>query len=199
MLALVHLDLHTDTRHGEVAGALLELDVGTAIRLRRNRRRDLGHHLVRAELRRVCINDELAERRHPNAVRAGDRDGRVERQKRSWPVARRVGMCQAAGDGAAVANLHVSGQVRGIPHDRQLLADERRRRDVRMPAERAHHQTFAHALEASQRLDAVHVHQVSGAGEAQLHHRQQALPSRQDLRVVAVLSQQLQRLVHGLG
>ncbi len=108
-------------------------------------------------------------------------------------------MRQAAGDGPPVPDLHIGGQVRGIQHDRHMLADEWRRRDIRVPAQRTHDEPFAYAFEPGQGLDAVDVHQVARTGDPQLHHRQEALPARQDLGVVAVPRQKFQRFVHGPG
>ena len=83
-----------------------------------------------------------------NLPRAGDGDRRVEGEKRRRPVASRIRVREAARHGAAVAHLHVRGEVRGVGHERQVLADERRGRDLGMPAERADHETIAVAPES---------------------------------------------------
>ena len=77
-----------------------------------------------------------------------------------------------------------------------MLPDERRRRDVGMPAERPHRQPIADAAQAHQTVDPVDVDQIARAGDPQLHHRDEALPSRENLGVLAVLDEELQRLVY---
>ena len=133
----------------------------------------------------------------PAIPRARDRDVGVKRHQRGRPVTRRVGMRQASSDSPAIANLHVSGQIGGVEHERQMLLDERRSGDVSMPAERAHRQPIVDSAQARQTVDPVDVDQVARAGDPQLHHRDEALPSRENLGLLAVLDEQLQRLVHG--
>jgi hypothetical protein len=50
-----------------------------------------------------------------------------------------------------------------------------------------------------ERIDAIDVDKVRGAGEPKIHRRNEALPARKDLAFLAVYSEKVERIANGAG
>ena len=66
-----------------------------------------------------------------------------------------------------------------------------------MPGERTDRHVVALVADVRQVTDPTHVDEHRGHGESQLHERQEAHPTREQLRVTAMLGQQCDGLVRG--
>jgi hypothetical protein len=87
----------------------------------------------------------------------------------------------------------------GICKQRCLGTDQLAGSQVRVPGGRADHELAAIGADACQLGQPADVDQDLGLGEAQLHHRQQRVAAGQQLGVVAVLSEQAERVRGRLG
>ena len=100
----------------------------------------------------------------------------------------RVGLAQRPADGAAIAHQRVGDHPLGVGHDREMLAEQRRREQVTVPRHRADPDLVAVLAGCSSgRSQVVDVDQVLRRGQPQLHHRQQAVPARDHPRFGAKL------------
>jgi hypothetical protein len=112
-------------------------------------------------------------------------------------VVGRVAVGDVAADGAAVAHLRVGDQPGRLAQQRHPPLQDRRRDEVVLHRHRPDADGVAVLADATQFVDAVEVDQVRRLGEAQLHHRQQAVAAGQQLGITAERAQQVQRLAHG--
>ncbi len=120
---------------------------------------------------------------------------RVERGAHGREVLGRVGLAQGAADGAAVAHQRVGDDGLGVGDDGEVLAQERRGEQVPVAGQGADVDGVALAADVAELAQVVDVDQVLGRGQAQLHHRQQAVTARHHPRLAAELREQPQRLV----
>ncbi len=130
--------------------------------------------------------DEEVRRRHVvGALDALQRDAAVEQQQHSGQLRGRLAVHQAADGRAAVAD----GRVRDQP---QRLAQQRRRvvhltvvLEPAVPHERADADDVRMHLDVGETGHVVDVHDVPGRGQPHRHQRDQALPAREHLGVLA--------------
>ena len=162
----------------------------------RGRHVNLGEQLVRLKARRqkpleqgVGIDGAATPhaRRHHRTAEDTHDHGRFGRRVR----VRHAATQRAAGTDGVVADV-----AHGRGEHRRGRGNGRRALDGPMPSERTDRQPTVDA-DASQLGDVVDVDQHRRSGQAQREHGQQALATGQDLRVVAVLGQQLNGLRHG--
>ena len=108
-------------------------------------------------------------------------------------------MGQAAADRPAVADLEVPDLGHRVGHERTALGDDARLLDGALACHAADGHPAVVDPDVGQAGHLVEVDQVGGPHEAKVQERHQTLPAGQDLRLVAVLGEQRQRLVEGRG
>ena len=156
-------------------------------------------HLVRLHRRLEVPHEEVVRRHDPVPGRPGQLHRAAERGQRQGQVGRWVGVREGAADRAAVADLRVSDLGRRPGQQRRLGADQLGAGHVVVPGGGPDHQVVTVDGDASQLVQRADVDQHRGNGEPQLHHRQQRVAAGQQLGLVAVLSQQFQRVPGRLG
>ena len=103
-------------------------------------------------------------------------------------------MCDGAADGAAVAHLRVAHVRGGVREERDVLGEKRIRLHLAVTGERTDGDVVTGVAHVGEVLDAGDVDEHRGLGEAQLHEREQRVASCEELRVVAVLAHEGDRL-----
>ncbi len=106
-----------------------------------------------------------------------------ERQQRGRIIGRRIGMRDAAADGAHVAHLHIADVRCRLGQQRAAGTNERRAFHLIMRGGGADPQHAAFLANEVQIRDPAKVHQLLRRGQAQLHHRDQAHAAGQQLGV----------------
>ncbi len=153
---------------------------------RQFRQHDLGEKLGAGEIDRERIAEKIARR--DGALAGGRRDVEfgVEQQRQHRQFGRRIGMRQAAADGAAVAD----GQMRHMRHGAQDRTGRCRAINgdvsswkcrVSAPMRIA----SAVLLDIVEAGDAVDIDQNRRPQQAEIEHRHKALPAGKNLRVAA--------------
>ena len=182
---------HTDDR--PVLGAaveLLEAPAGTV----HLRHADLGEHLVGRERGGEEALEEVGRRDLAGAVRALRHVGGTERQRVGGQVARRVAVGDRATDRAAVTHLRIADVAGRMGEQRHVLGEHRALLDVHVPRHRADRDVVAGVADVRQVGQPADVDQHARLGEPQLHERQQAVPTGDELGVLAVLADEADRL-----
>ena len=128
-------------------------------------------------------------------MRAACDDLRTRRQQRGAPVALRVRVRDRAADRAEVADDRIGDLRRRLAQDRIAVAQELRALARLVPHERADPECASVLGERVEAGDPVDVDEHLRRGEAQLQERDEALPARQHLRLVAALGEDCERLV----
>ena len=95
-------------------------------------------------------------------------------------------MAQAAADGAAVAHRMMRDQAIGLDHDWAVLRDLGRLQHRVVGGQRADVQLVAVDANVAQLVHAADVDQPLGRREAQIEHRDQALPAGENLGFASV-------------
>ena len=112
----------------------------------------------------------------------------------------RIGLAQRPADRAPVAHDRIGDHTLGVVQHREVLAGDRRRQEVGVAGHRADDEVVAvdgdRAELAGQIVD---VDQVLRPGEAELHHRQQAVPAGDHARLRAELLEERDRMVDAGG
>ena len=101
-------------------------------------------------------------------------------------VVGRVAVGEVAADGGQVAHEGIGDDPRRLVQQRVPRAHELGFLEVRLPGEGADAQHAVGLADTCQPRDAVDVDHVRGAGEAQLHQRDEALAPRQHLGVFEI-------------
>ena len=182
--AAVHL-LRRHADDGPVEQPAPELDV--LVRSVGDRKHDLGHDLVRSQRRGEQVLEEIVRWNRPLV---GD-DVRVEHQRKGWVVAGRVRVRNDPAHGAHVADLVVPHLTRHLGEQWQLVLHHFRVLDGHVPRQRADAELLPVLFDVVQVLDAVDVDQRAWLREAQPHQRDEAVPTRQHLRILPVFAEQL--------
>ena len=104
-----------------------------------------------------------------------------------------IAVRDVAADGAAVAYLRVGNLTRGLDQQGAVLGQQRRPDEVVLAGHGADADLVALEADALEGADAIQIDQVRGIGKTQLHHGQQAVSARQQLRFTAMGGQQRQR------
>ena len=100
-----------------------------------------------------------------------------------------VGVRERAADGTAVADLRVADLAGGVGEERGVLLHERVRLDRAMGREGADGEMVAAVVHVGQVVEPADVDDDRRVGEAELHHRQERVTARHQLRLVAVLGE----------
>ena len=159
------------------------------------RQLDLDQQLVGLERSSVEARKEIIGRDPPLASLTRDAHLRGQRHGRSGPVRGGVGVGHAPAKGAAVADLLVRDVGRDLAEQRRAGGHQRVELDGAVPRHRADRQAPVRLRpDESQVGDAVQIHQHRRLCQPEVHGWDQALPTRQHLRIEAVLRQQRQRL-----
>ena len=126
----------------------------------------------------------------PDEVQLG-----LEREHRGRPVGRRIGVDEAAAERSPVAHLDVADVRSQLGQQRTSISKQRRGFDVvvrRHGADGDVPVCFADVIEIG---DPPEVDDRLGLGQPQFHRRNQAVAAGEQLRVVTVLREKLDRLV----
>ena len=195
--ALAHDDRATG--RGPVACLALELFVGPAGALCKSRHADGDHDFGFFEQGHVGTQEEAVGSHGAAAVRAFKHELGVAHQRQGRVVIARVAVGDVPADGAAVAHLGVGDQLGGFGQQGHLGLQDGRMDQVVFHRHRTNDHGLPFFADAAQLGNAVDVDQVLGLGKAQLHHRQQAVATGQQLGIRPVLAQQGHGLTHAFG
>jgi hypothetical protein len=162
---------------------------------RHGRQLDLDQDLVGRERGAQQPGEEVLGLDPARAAPAARVHARAQRQHHRGQLGRGVGVGHAAAHGAAVADLHVRDAGQGLVEQRRALGHQR----ALLGRALARGGADAHAagrarLDERQPGHAVDVDQRGRLGQAEVHGRHQALAAGQDLALVAVLGQEVERL-----
>ncbi len=156
---------------------------------------DLGEQLVGLQRGLEQALEEPADLDLPLAARPARDQGRVQREQDGGQVGGGIGVRDRAADRAPVPDLRVADPARRVREQWHLAAQQRGMLDVMVPGQRADRDVGAPIGEVGQLRQPGQVDDHLGGGQPQLHQRQQRVSSGQELRVLAVLGDQVQRLL----
>ena len=159
----------------------------------------LGDHLVGRERRLEEALEEVgcSDRALTGGPACHDRAAEREHHRRQ--VRRGVAVGQRTGERAAVANLRVADFTGRSREERDVLGEDLAVLDVVVAGEPTDRDVVAGVVDVREVAEAAHVDEHRRGGEAELHERQQRVPAGEDLGVVAVLGEQRDRFVDGVG
>jgi hypothetical protein len=109
-------------------------------------------------------------------------------------VVGRIAVRQVAADGGEVAYYRIGDDLRGVVEQGIARPDQLGLFQLRFARERADPEKPMSLTDARQTRDSVDVHDVRGVREPELHQRDEALASREDLGVLAEPDQERRRL-----
>ncbi len=155
---------------------------------------DLGEQFVWLELGLEQALEELPDTDLPAPVGPARDDRRVQREQDGGQVGGGVGVRDRAADRAAVPDLRIPDLARRVGEQRHLAAEQFGMLDVVVPGQRADHDVGSLIVDVGQVSDAAEIDDYLGGGQPELHQRQQGMAARQELRVLAVLGDEVQRL-----
>ena len=179
--------------HRPVAGPAVHLHVRAAA-AGPDRHPDLGQQLVRRHHGLVRAEVELTLRHGAGARTAVDHHRGPHRGEGGRQVLGRIGLAERAADGAAVAHDRVGDATFGVVQDGEMLACQRGAEQFRVPGERADPQLALLDPQVAELGEVVDVDQRLGLGQAELHHRDQAVPAGQHPGLRPELGQQRERV-----
>jgi hypothetical protein len=110
-----------------------------------------------------------------------------------------VAVRHVAAERADVAHLGVGNQERGLAQDRDLDGEIRGADQLVLGGQGTDHHVAAVGADALEVRQAGEVDQVVGGREAQLHHRDQAVPARDGARALSQLGEQRDRILDRCG
>ena len=166
---------------GELARLAADLAVGPACLRREARDFDGDDHLVGRQCRGEGTDEEFRRTQASLAsCPQGDKGG-VEQVHGVDPVGRRVGVCQAAAEGAAVAHGAVGNACRDLGEQAAGHIGQFTVLDACVRHGGADAQCLIVRLELRHRGDAAHVDQLVHLGQAQVEHGAQRLAAAADL------------------
>ncbi len=113
----------------------------------------------------------------------GDDDGGTQRHNAGRQLSRRIGQCEAAADGAAVADGGMGDERGGLGQKRGVSGNERVTAEIGMARQGADAQGIALDRNALQGGNPGDIDQPRGFGQAERECREQALAAGQDLRL----------------
>ena len=181
-----------------VAGAALDLLVRAAP-APAERDPDLGQQLAVADRGHVGPDVEVVHRDDALAAGTPDHRARLDGRADRGQVLRRVGLAQRAADRAAIAHDRVGDHVLGVAKQRKVPREQVRLQQVHVPRERPDPDLVALLADVRELGQVVDVDQVLGVRETELHHREQAVPARDDACVRAEPLQRRDRTLDARG
>ncbi len=193
MRVAVELDEGADGGDRPVAGAALDLLVGAAgagadrargPRRGSRHRRPPSRTARRGTRRSSTVRVPVAERMTAVAPQGGEHGGEI---------LGRVGLAERPADRAPVAHERVGDDPLGLGEDAVVLGQQRRVEHGGMARHRPDSDLVAVELDVVEVGQAVDVDERLGAGQPELHHRQQAVASRQQPSVRSVAGEQRDR------
>ena len=114
-------------------------------------------------------------------------------------VGRRVAVRERAAEGAAVTDLRIADLAAAARQDRHVLAHQRVVLDVVVAGEAADRDRVAGVAHVGEVGEPTDVDEHRRRRQPQLHQRQQRVAAGEELGVVAVLGEQRDRVVDGVG
>ena len=105
---------------------------------------------------------------------------RLQRRADGREVLGRVGLAERAADRAAVAHDRVGDHVLGVAEEREVLGEQLGLQQLDVAGHRPDPDLAVLLADVGELVEVVDVDQVLGVREPQLHHRQQAVPARDD-------------------
>jgi len=178
-----------------VAGAALDLLVRAAA-ARPQPEPDLGEHLAGTHRRHVGADVEVLHPDHPLGARSADDDLRPGGSADGRQVLGRVGLAQRAAERPAVAHDRVGDHLLGVAEERVVLGDQLGLQQVDVPRQRPDPDLAFLLADVGELVELVDVDQVLRVGQAELHHRQQAVTARDDARLGAEPLERFDRALH---
>ncbi len=184
-------------RRREIADLALQLRVAVAGAGRRHGDADLRHDLVGLQQRVVGADEEAVGRHDPLARAASEHERRAERQHQRRVIVAGVAVGNVAADRSLVAHLRIGNEPRALDQQRALLLQELRPDELVLGGHRADADRASALADALELGNLAEVDQMARLREAHLHHRQQAVTAGEQLRLVAELLQQAERVGNG--
>ena len=155
----------------------------------------LDEQLVGRGRRRQVGHEELLRRQHALAARGSQDQLAVERGDDGRQLAGGIGVGEAAADRPPVPDLHVTDLRHRLGEERAALAHERGRLDGALAGHRPDGEMPVVEADAREAVDVVEIDDVRRPHEAEAQQRDEALPAREHLRLVAVPREDAERLV----
>src|SRR5215208_2552414 len=195
-LSAVHVQRHAYRRRGVVAGPALDLDVGA--RVGHPGDTVLSDYLTRFEDRLVEASVKFVYSDSPLLVGATHHDLAAYSRERRRQVLPWVSVSQRATHRAHVSDQRVSDQGLRLAQQRVTLLYEFRLEDVPVPGQRPYLQHPVLVPDVAELVvQIVDVYEHLRHGKPEPHHRDQAVPPGQELRLRSVPLQEAYGLVHG--
>ena len=192
----VALHRHTDDRPVDGAfGELLERPAGRG----GFGHPDLGQQFTSLQRRIEQAEEELVGTDLALAVRPARNQRRVQREDDRGQVGCRVAVRQGAADGAAVPDLRVTDLTGGVGEQRQFAGEHTGGLEIVVAGEGADGDVVTLVADIGQISQPADVHDHLWDRQAQLHQREQGVPSGEEFRVLAELAGQFEGLVYRPG
>ena len=153
----------------------------------------------RAHRGHVGPDVEVLHPDHPLAAGAADDHLRLGGRADGREVLGGVGLAQRAADRAAVAHHRVGDHGLGVAEEREVPREQLGLQQVDVAGQRADPDLAVRLADVGELGEVVDVDQVLGAGQPQLHHRQQAVAAGDDPRLGAEPLERRDRAVHAGG
>src|SRR5216117_4067764 len=179
---------------GEVADLALELEVGAPAAGRWNRHADLHEDLIGLERGRERAGEERCDGDPALALRAGGDDFGAEREHRRGVVVGGIAVGEVAAECGQVAHEGIRDDLARVVEQGIAGADEVGLLQVRFAREGTDAKKAVRLADERKSGNAVDVDEVAGAGQAELHERDEALASGEDLGLLTELCEQSRRL-----
>ena len=181
----------------EIAGPDGELREGGRRALRRPGHDERRQQLVRLDRGRERPVEERPGRHQPLAARRAHDHRGVEGERGERELGGGIGVREAAAERAAHADRQVADAGGGLAQQ-AVRARELHALEGGVPDERVDDDLPVAGAVLRERPGAGHVDEMRGAREPVGEHRQEALPAREHLGVLAALGQQVERLLRAV-
>ena len=155
---------------------------------------DLGEQLVGRERGLEEPLEELGRRDRTRPARTLHHERGVEREQRRGKIARGIAVRDRTADRAAVAHLVVADLGRDRAQHTALLGEHVAGLEIAVTGQRADREVIAGVAHVREVAHPADVDEHRRRREPQLHERQQRHAAREELRVLAVLADQRDRL-----
>ena len=150
---------------------------------------DLGQNLRRREGGREIAPVELLRCQRPTALGTAHGDACVQADGDGGQLGGRVGVSEAPADRPSVSDLEVANPGHRVGQERNLARDERALLHGPLPRHRANSDAILALPDVLELADAIEVDQPPRHSEPHVEHRHQALPTGEELGVLAVAGQ----------